>query len=55
MLAAIDGAQSADISLAVALRLLEDHMRGCVQSAIHANHGDAAIEELTRVMRKFAR
>ena len=40
---------------AVALQLLEDHTRGCVQSAIKASHGDAAIEELMRVMRKFAR
>lgn len=40
---------------AVALRLLEDHTRGCVQSAIHSGHGDHAIGELMQVLRKFSR
>lgn len=40
---------------AVALHLLEDHAHGCVQSAIKSGRGEAAIDELTRVMRKFAR
>ena len=40
---------------AVALHLLEDHTRGCVQAAIKSSHGATAIDELTRVMRKFAR
>jgi DNA-binding FrmR family transcriptional regulator len=40
---------------AVALRLLEDHTRGCVQSAIHGGHGDHAIGELMQVLRKFSR
>jgi len=40
---------------AVALHLLEDHTRGCVHSAIGSGHGQSAIDELTRVMRRFAR
>ena len=40
---------------AVALHLLEDHTRGCVQSAIKSNRGESAIDELMRVVRKFAR
>lgn len=40
---------------AVALRLLEDHTQGCVQSAIHSGHGDHAIGELMQVLRKFSR
>jgi DNA-binding FrmR family transcriptional regulator len=40
---------------AVALRLLEDHTRGCVQTAIRSGHGDPVIGELMHVLRKFAR
>jgi DNA-binding FrmR family transcriptional regulator len=40
---------------AVALHLLEDHTRGCVQSAIRSNRGKPALDELMQVMRKFAR
>jgi CsoR family transcriptional regulator, copper-sensing transcriptional repressor len=40
---------------AVALHLLEDHTRGCVQSAIKSNRGKPALDELMLVMRKFAR
>jgi len=40
---------------AVALRLLEDHTRGCVQSAMRSGHGDHAIGELMHVLRKFSR
>jgi DNA-binding FrmR family transcriptional regulator len=40
---------------AVALHLLEDHTRGCVQSAIRSNRGEPAIGELMLLMRKFAR
>jgi DNA-binding FrmR family transcriptional regulator len=40
---------------AVALRLLEDHTRGCVQSAMRSGHGDPVIVELMQVLRKFSR
>jgi DNA-binding FrmR family transcriptional regulator len=40
---------------AVALQLLDDHTRGCVQSAVRSGHGSRAIGELMTVMRKFAR
>jgi DNA-binding FrmR family transcriptional regulator len=40
---------------AAAMHLLEDHAHGCVQSAIHAGHGEKAIEELLEVVRRFAR
>jgi DNA-binding FrmR family transcriptional regulator len=40
---------------AAALHLLEDHTRGCVQAAIKSNRGEPALDELMKVMRKFAR
>jgi DNA-binding FrmR family transcriptional regulator len=40
---------------AVAVQLLENHTHGCVQSAIKSGEGDAAIDELMTVVRKFAR
>ena len=40
---------------AVALHLLEDHARGCVQSAIRLNRGGPAIDELMTVTRKLLR
>ncbi len=40
---------------AAALHVLEDHTRGCVQSAIRSNRGEPAIGELMQLMRKFAR
>ena len=40
---------------AAALHLIEDHTRGCVQSAIKSNCGEPALTELMKVMRKFAR
>ena len=40
---------------AVAMQLLENHTRGCMQSAIQSGNGDAAIDELMAVVRKFAR
>jgi DNA-binding FrmR family transcriptional regulator len=40
---------------AVAMQLLEDHTRGCVQSAVKSGEGDQAITELMEVVRKFAR
>lgn len=40
---------------ALAMQLLEDHTRGCVQSAIRSGKGDHAIGEVMEVMRKLAR
>ncbi|MBX3665672.1 MAG: metal-sensitive transcriptional regulator [Burkholderiales bacterium] len=40
---------------AVALRLLEDHTRGCVADAVRADRGDRAIAELMAVVKRFAR
>lgn len=40
---------------AVAMQLLENHTHGCMQSAIQSGNGDAAIDELIAVVRKFAR
>ena len=40
---------------AVALQLLENHIHGCLQNAIQSGNGDAAIDELMAVVRKFAR
>ncbi|MHB9118029.1 MAG: metal-sensitive transcriptional regulator [Burkholderiales bacterium] len=40
---------------ALALKLLEDHTSGCVQNAIRAGEGTAAIGELMGIVRKLAR
>lgn len=40
---------------ALAMRLLEDHTRGCVQGAIRSGKGDQAIGEVMELMRKLAR
>ena len=40
---------------AMALQMLRDHARGCVQGALHSGKGDAAIDELLLVVEKFAR
>jgi len=40
---------------AVAMRLLENHTHGCMQSAIKSGDGDTAIDELMTVVRRFAR
>ncbi len=40
---------------AVALRLLEDHTRGCVADAVRADRGDQAIAELMTAVKRFAR
>ena len=40
---------------ALALQMLEAHLKGCVQSAVHSGQGDAAIGEAIAVIRKFAR
>lgn len=40
---------------ALSMKLLEDHTAGCVQNAIHAGEGTAAIAELMDIVRKLAR
>lgn len=40
---------------AAALELLNDHTRGCVQTAIRSGNGSRAIDELMQVVKKFAR
>jgi len=39
----------------LALRLLEQHLHGCVQHAVRSGEGDRAIEEALGVIRKFTR
>jgi len=40
---------------ALALKLLEHHLHGCVQHAVKSGDGDHAIDEALAVIRKFAR
>ena len=40
---------------ALALQMLEAHLKGCVQAAVHSGQGEAAIGEAMAVIRKFAR
>jgi CsoR family transcriptional regulator, copper-sensing transcriptional repressor len=40
---------------AVAMQLLENHTHGCMQNAIKSGDGDAAINEMMALLRKFAR
>lgn len=40
---------------AVALQILEDHTRGCLQGAILSGKGESAIAELMQVVGKFAK
>lgn len=40
---------------ALAVQLLEHHLRGCVQHAVTSGEGDHAIDEAMAVIRKFAR
>jgi DNA-binding FrmR family transcriptional regulator len=44
--AAIDG---------VAMRLLDDHTRGCVQKAIRDGEGEQSIDELLAIVKKLRR
>ena len=39
----------------VALIVLEDHLRGCVQEAMNENKGEAAIKEMVAVLGKAMR
>lgn len=40
---------------AVAMQLLENHTHGCMQGAIKSGKGNAAINEVMVVLKKFAR
>jgi CsoR family transcriptional regulator, copper-sensing transcriptional repressor len=40
---------------ALARKLLEHHLHGCVQQAVKSGRGDEAIDEALAVIRKFAR
>jgi DNA-binding FrmR family transcriptional regulator len=40
---------------ALALQLLEQHLRGCVQHAVKSGDGDHAMTEALDVIRRFAR
>jgi len=40
---------------ALGLKLLHDHAHGCVQQAVRSGDGDHAIEELMKVVQRFAR
>jgi len=40
---------------ALGLRLLHDHAHGCVQQAVRSGDGDHAIDELMKVVQRFAR
>jgi DNA-binding FrmR family transcriptional regulator len=40
---------------ALALQLLANHTKGCVRSAIRSGNGEAAIDELMRVVKRFGR
>lgn len=40
---------------ALAIQLLQNHTNGCVRSAIHSGDGDAAVDELMKVVKRFAR
>ena len=40
---------------AVAMQLLEDHVHGCVQSAIRAGNGEHAVDEFMTVVKRLSR
>ena len=40
---------------ALALQLLESHTKGCVRAAIRSGNGEAAIDELLTVVKRFGR
>ena len=39
----------------VALLLMEDHLRGCVETAIKEDQGEAAVKEMVTVLRQALR
>jgi len=40
---------------ALSIRMLESHLAGCVQKAVHEGNGETAIAEVIAVMRKLTR
>ena len=40
---------------ALAMQLLASHTNGCVRSAIRSGDGDAAVDELMKLVKRFAR
>lgn len=40
---------------ALAMQLLASHTKGCVRSAIESGDGDAAVDELMALVKRFAR
>ena len=40
---------------ALAMQLLESHTNGCVRSAINSGDGEAAVDELMNLVKRFAR
>ncbi len=40
---------------ALAMQLLEDHTKGCVRSALRSGDGEAAVDELMSVVKRFGR
>jgi len=40
---------------ALAMRLLEDHTKGCVLSALRSGNGEAAVDELMTVVKRLGR
>jgi len=40
---------------ALAMRLLESHTKGCVRSAIQSGDGEAVVDELMHVVKRFSR
>ena len=40
---------------ALGIELLHDHAHGCVQQAVRSGDGDKAIDELMKVVERFAR
>ena len=40
---------------ALAMRLLENHTKGCVRSAIKSGDGEGAVDELMTLVKRFGR
>ena len=40
---------------AMAMQLLDNHTRGCVRSALKSGNGEAAVDELMTVVKRFGR
>ena len=40
---------------AAAMQLLKEHLGSCVKNALSTGRGDASIQEITEVLRKFIR